>query len=66
MTPEETQPVKKLFLTSWPGGKLIVVEILGPHPTINGGIYIRYPKGGTDTTIDHFLFEIPQGLIADE
>ena len=66
MKTEEIQTVKKLFLTSWPSGKLIVVDILGSHQTIKGGVYIRYPTGGTDTTVNDFLFEIPEGLISGE
>jgi len=51
----------KLFLTSWPHGKLRPVEILGPHRTMKNGIYIRYldGKGGTDTTTSNFLFDMP-------
>ena len=52
----------KLFLTSWPNGELKLVEILGNHPTIKNGIYIRYASGGTDTTTDAFLFDIPEGI----
>jgi len=53
--------VDKLFLTSWPCGRLRPVKTLGEHPTIEDGIYIRYldSKGGTDTTTDEFLFDLP-------
>ena len=53
---------KKLFLTCWPNGKLILVDVLGDNPFIENGIYIQYPNGGTDTTKDKFLFDIPEGL----
>lgn len=58
----------KLFLTSWPHGKLRPVKTLGPHPSMKGGIYIRYldGKGGTDTTRADFLFDIPAMLEAPE
>lgn len=58
----DTMP-DKLFLTSWPGGTLIPVKTLGKHPSIKGGIYIWYlggrRPGGTDTTTDEFLFDLP-------
>jgi hypothetical protein len=59
----------KLFLTSWPNGELRLVEILGNHKTMKGGIYIRYidgkKPGGTDTTKSEFLFDIPEGLSSE-
>tara|TARA_R110002033_G_scaffold137150_1_gene176493 strand:- start:396 stop:602 length:207 start_codon:yes stop_codon:yes gene_type:complete len=55
-------PCKKLFLSSWPSGDLILVEVLGQNKFIEGGIYIRYPTGGTDTTRERFLFDIPAQL----
>lgn len=57
-------PEKKLFLSSWPNGSLSLVEILGQNKNIEGGIYIRYQHGGTDTTRDKFLFDIPEALLA--
>ncbi len=51
---------KKIFLTSWPYGKLIEVEILGDNPNIKDGVYIRYPNGGSDTTTPDFLFDLPE------
>lgn len=53
---------KKLFLTSFGSGKLLLVEILGPNKFIEGGTYFRYPDGGSDTTVDKFLYDIPEGL----
>lgn len=55
----EEELIKKLFLTSWPGGFLIPVEILGENKNIKDGIYIRYENGGTDTTTNEFLFDYP-------
>ncbi len=51
---------RMLFLTSFPSGQLREVEILGKHPSIKDGIYIRYlDTGGSDTTTDEFLFDDP-------
>ena len=52
----------KLFLSSWPNGKLRPVRTLGKHPSIRDGIYIEYldGKGGTDTTTNEFLFDYPE------
>jgi hypothetical protein len=50
---------QKLFLTSWPHGKLVHVEVIERNPAINNGWYIRYATGGTDTTTSDFLFHIP-------
>lgn len=52
----------KIFITSWPHGQARLVEILGPHPSIKGGIYIRYEHGGSDTTTEEFLFDVPKSL----
>jgi len=57
---------QKLFLTSWPNGSLKLVEIIGDHPSIKNGFYIRYATGGTDTTTGHFLFDLPYGFYDDE
>jgi hypothetical protein len=58
--------MKKLFLTSFPHGELRLVEVIGQSPHKEGGIYIRYldgPRaGGTDTTTNDFLFDIPSDL----
>ena len=53
---------EKLFLTSWPSGKLRPIKTLGEHPSIQGGFYIEYldGKGGTDTTTGEFLFDYPE------
>ena len=54
----------KLFKTGTTG-PLILVEILGKNERIEGGIYIRYPHGGTDTTKAPWLYDIPEGLKLD-
>jgi len=52
---------RKLFLSSWPYGRLRYVDTLGRNPNINQGIYIRYlDTGGTDTTTSDFLFDLPE------
>lgn len=58
----------KYFLTSWPFGRLRPVKLLGENSNIQGGIYIRYldGKGGTDTTTDDFLFDIPDDIHIDK
>ena len=55
---------RKIFLSSFPGGELRQVELLGKSPYLEDGIYIRYldGKGGTDTTTEKFLFDIPKSL----
>ena len=50
---------KKLFLTSWPHGKLVHVEVIGRQLYIEDGWYIRNQYGETDTTTSNFLFDIP-------
>jgi len=59
---ESSLGTKKLWITSWPTGKAVIVEILGDNPNIKGGIYIRKPNGGSDTTTDEFLFDVPEEL----
>mgnify|MGYP000288621196 CR=1 FL=1 len=53
--------MKKLFV---PGthGAIKVVEVLGPNPNIKNGIYIQFEDGGTDTTWERFLRDIPSSL----
>jgi hypothetical protein len=51
----------KLFVL---GDTIHLVETLGPNKFIEGGIYIRYANGGTDTTKERFLFDIPEQLEA--
>ncbi len=46
------------------GDEMRVVEILGCNPHTANGIYIRYENGGTDTTTERFLFDIPESLNA--
>ena len=56
-------PRKMLFMTSLTeNGTPILVDVLGENKRIEGGLYIRYPTGGTDTTRPNFLFEIPAEL----
>lgn len=59
--------MRKIFLTSFPYGELQQVEVLGQNKTISGGLYIRYidgPRsGGTDTTTEEFLFDMPKSLV---
>jgi len=60
--------MKKLFLTSWPYGRLRLVDVLGENKMISEGIYIKYldGKGGTDTTTSDFLFDVPESLKQNE
>jgi len=60
--------MKKLFLTSWPYGRLRLVDVLGENKRISEGIYIKYldGKGGTDTTTSDFLFDVPESLKQNE
>ena len=50
---------KKLFLSSWPHGRLIPVEVIEEREDMPGHFYIRFASGGTDTTTNNFLFDIP-------
>ena len=50
---------KKIFLTSWPHGKLVCVEVIERKPNVKNAWYIRCPDGGTDTTFEDFLFDMP-------
>ncbi len=54
-----------LFMSSFPSGDIRLVDVLGENKNIKGGIYIRYAEGGTDTTTERFLFEIPPQLNAE-
>jgi len=56
---------KKLFLTSWPSGDFKLVEVIEKHPSIKDGWYIRYGSGGTDTTTEEFLFDVPVEISDD-
>jgi hypothetical protein len=53
---------KKLFLTSWPHGKLVQVEVIERKKNLQDGWYIRYATGGTDTTTSDFLFDAPEDM----
>ena len=56
----------RLFLVGVNSGKVELVETLGENPHIKDGIYIRYVNGGgTDTTKERFLVDIPNGLKID-
>jgi len=58
-------PVKMLFMTSISRhGVPIIVDVLGPNERIPGGLYIRYPDGGTDTTVNDFLFALPNEIVS--
>ena len=61
-----TYPRKMLFMTSLTkNGTPIIVDVLGENKRIEGGLYIRYSNGGTDTTWPKFLFETPVELAAE-
>lgn len=47
-----------IFITSWPHGKAEIVTLLGFH-TNSDLIYITREKGGSDSTCEDFLFELP-------
>lgn len=55
-----------LWITSWPHGRVKLVRVLGANDNIAGGIYIAKAEGGTDTTTEEFLFEIPLDLKASK
>ena len=50
---------KKIFLTSWPHGKLVLVDVIERNTSKKNAWYIRYQTGGTDTTTEEFLFDMP-------
>ena len=49
----------KIWITSWPNGQALVVEVIKERPDHPGWYYIRKPDGGTDTTSAEFLFDMP-------
>ena len=53
----------KLFITSWPHGRVRPVLVLDKSPYGPDKFYIQYldGKGGTDTTTKDFLFDVPEG-----
>jgi hypothetical protein len=54
----------KLFIQGGKGTyQAQVVEILGENKRIDGGIYIRYASGGSDTTTADHLTDIPDGIV---
>ena len=52
----------KLFLTSFPNGERRPVEVIQEHENRKGYFYIRFVNGGTDTTCDEWLFDLPAML----
>lgn len=52
----------KLWITSWPHGKAIIVEVIEEKKDRPGYFYIRKPNGGTDTTTNDFLFDLPSQI----
>lgn len=55
----------KLWLTSWPYGKAVIVEVIEARKNTPDLYYIRKPGGRTDTTSADFLFDIPHELIGE-
>lgn len=53
---------KMLWITSFPHGAAMVVEILGEHPDKSKLYWIRKPDGGSDSTDADFLFALPDGV----
>ena len=49
----------KLFLTGFPGGELRPVQVIQEREDKKGYFYIRHINGGTDTTTNEWLFDIP-------
>ena len=49
----------KLWITSFPHGKAIIVEVIEEQEGKPGRFYIIKPDGRTDTTIADILFYIP-------
>ena len=49
----------KLWITGYPNGRAIIVEIIAEREDKQGLFYIRKPDGGTDTTSSRFLFDVP-------
>ena len=49
----------KLFLTGFPTGILLLVEVIAERKDKPGYFYIRKPSGGTDTTSQKWLFDLP-------
>jgi len=49
----------KLWITGWPGGRAMIVEVIEERKDKPGYFYIRKPGGGTDTTKPEFLFDVP-------
>lgn len=56
----------KLWITSWPYGKAMIVEVIEARKDMNNCFYIRKPGGGTDTTSSDFLFDLPAQVVATD
>ena len=39
------------------GNKVFDVEVIGPNPFIEGGFYVRFKDGGTDTFREKHILE---------
>ena len=52
----------KLWITGFPNGKAVIVEIIEEQKDKPGYFYIRKPSGRTDTTTSDFLFDIPKQI----
>jgi len=56
----------KLWITGFPTGAAIIVEVIKERDGMPGFFYIRKPGGGTDTTTSDFLFDIPPQVTATD
>jgi len=54
----------KLWISSFPHGKAVIVEIIEEYKDKPGYFYIRKPSGRTDTTTSNFLFDLPDQIAA--
>ena len=52
----------KLWITGFPNGQSMIVEVIEERKDKPGYFYIRKPNGGTDTTNSDFLFNIPKKI----
>jgi len=60
----DKKPKQYKIFKSGAHGSVSLVEVLGNNKSIKYGIYIRYcDKGGTDTTTEKWLSDIPKGLV---
>jgi len=49
----------RLWITSWPNGNALIVEVVEERVDMLDHYYIKLPNGGTDTTSAKFLFDLP-------